>query len=238
MHYYPLINKFITALNLRDRLAFINSDPEKAFSKPFITIAREPGSGGAPIARAVAEKLGFTVVDDVIIEEIADSTQKRKALIKKIDEKSRTAITDMVQSLLNTDYVDDTKYMTELTRVLLTYAHEGSCVILGRGANFITPFSKGLHVSVTAPYSVRVERAMKYEHLTEKGAKAIIAKVEKERKEFVKQYLKRDLDKANAFDITINTTYFNVDQASDLIIEAFYRKFPRTVRYGALFSKS
>lgn len=237
MHYYPLINKIITTFNLRERLSFINLESEQAFSKPFITIAREPGSGGAPIAQAVAKKLGFTYVDDQIIEEIAHSTKKHKTLIKGIDEKSRTAIVDMIQSLLNTDYIDDIKYVTELAKIILTYAHQGNAVILGRGANFITPFAKGLHVNVTAPYSLRVQRAMEYEHLSEKGAKAVISKVENERKSFVKQYLKKDLAKPNSYDLTINTTYFSFDHARDLIIEAFYHKFPRTVRYSALFRK-
>jgi len=237
IHYYPLINKIITTLNLKDRLAFIDTDSEQSFSHPFITIAREPGSGGAPISRAVAQKLSFTCLDDLIIEEIAHSTKKRKTLIKDIDEKSRTVIVDMIQSLLNTDYVDDVKYVTELAKVVLTYAHRGNVVILGRGANFMTPFAKGLHVNITAPYSVRVQRAMEYEDLDERSAKAVIAKVEQERKQFVKQYLKKDLDKANGYDLTINTTYFTVEQARDLIIEAFYRKFPRAVRYGALFHK-
>lgn len=238
VHYYPLINKVITTLNLRDRLAFVNAETEEAFSKPFITIAREPGSGGAPISRAVAQKLGFVCLDDLIIDEIAHSTKKRKTLIKNIDEKSRTVIVDTIQSLLNTDYIDDLKYVTELAKVVLSYAHQGNVVVLGRGANFMTPFSKGLHVNITAPYNVRVQRAMEHEHLDEKGAKAVIAKVEAERKNFVKQYLKKDLAKANAYDLTINTTYFSVNDARDIIIEAFYRKFPRPVRYGALFSKT
>lgn len=237
VHYYPLINKFMTALNLRDKLAFMPTDRDLAFSKPFITIAREPGSGGAPIARLVAEKLGFECIDEEITDEIARSTRKRKAIIQAIDEKKRTALQDMVHSMLNPDYIDDVKYVSELVKVVLTYAHQGNVVILGRGANFITPFPKGLHVNITAPYQVRVERAMQYEDFDKETAKEVIAKVEKERKDFVKQYLRRDVTKSNAYDLTINTTYFSLDQSADLIVEAFLRKFPRQARYGALFTR-
>ncbi|MDQ3008887.1 MAG: cytidylate kinase-like family protein [bacterium] len=238
LHYYPLINKVITTLNLRDKLAFgSHPNPDEAFRRPFITIAREPGSGGAPIARAVAEKLHFTCIDEQIIEEIAKSTKKRKEVIKAVDEKGRTAIQDIVHSLLNVDYVDDIKYVRELVKVVLTYAHQGHVVILGRGANFITPFAKGLHVNITAPYSVRVQRAMEFEGHTLDIAKDVIAENEQERKVFIKQYLKKDSSKCNAYDMTLNTTYFTVEQARDVIIEAFYRKFPRAVRYGAMFGK-
>ena len=237
IHYYPLINKVMTTLNLRDKIAFLQQDQDLAFSKPFITIAREPGSGGAPIAALVAKRLGFTLVDEEIIDEIARSTRKRKEIIKAIDEKHRTALQDMVHSLLNPEYVDDMKYMTELVKVILTYAHQGHVVILGRGANFITPFPKGLHISITAPYRVRVQRAMKHEDLPDDEARELLGRVEKERKMFVKQYLKKDVDKANAYDLTINTTYFSLEQAADLVIEAFHHKFPRHVRYGAMFTR-
>lgn len=238
VHYYPYINKILSQLKLRDSLlSSFMPKSDTSFIRPFITIAREPGSGGAPIAKAVAEKLGFTYVNEQIIEEIARSTKRRKEVIKSIDEKNRTAIEDMVHSLLNDEYIDDLKYVTELVKVILAYAHTGHCVILGRGGNFITPFAKGLHVLVTAPYKVRVQRAMDFEGHNQKAAEKVIADVESERNHFVKQYLRNDHSKKNAYDLVLNTTYFQVDQARDVIVEAFYRKFSRSVRYGAIFKK-
>ncbi len=235
IHYYPLINKIITSFNLRDKLNVPQHLSEEAsFSKPFITIAREPGSGGAPIARLVAEKLGFTLVDDQLVEEIAKSTKKRKEIIQAVDERSRTAINDVLHSLLNDEYVDDVKYVTELVRLILVYAHQGHTVILGRGANFITPFAHGLHVRVTAPYDIRVKRAIHYEGISEKKAKQVIADVEKEREQFVKQYLSKEATKSNAYDVTINTSYLDMDAAANVIVEAFYQKFKRASRYKAI----
>jgi len=238
-HYYPLVNKMLSRLNVRDKIAFLNQKAadDSQFSRPFITIAREPGSGGAPIAKMVAQSLGFECIDEQIIDDIARSTKKRKTVVQAIDEKTRTSIEDMVNSMLNTEYLDDLKYVTELVKVILTYAHRGQVVILGRGANFITPFTQGLHVNVTAPYATRIQRAMEYEGMTEDKAKKVLAKTEAERKEFVKQYLKKDIGKPNAYDLTLNTAYFSVKQASDIIVEAFYHKFPRSHRYTALFTK-
>lgn len=234
-HYYPLINKIVTQLRLRDgnqQLAAITSSP---FIKPFITFAREPGSGGRPIAKKLADKLGFTFVDEQIVDEIARSTKKRKAIIQEVDEKTRDNISDLVHSLFNKEYVDDVKYVTELARVILTYALKGHTVILGRGANFITPFAKGLHVNITAPYDVRVKRAMDYEGHSEEKAKEVIKEVEAERNNFVKQYLRKNPQKTNSYDISLNTTFFTVDEAAAVLEETFYHKFPRSVRYPAIF---
>ena len=219
--YYPLINKALQFFNLKESAV----TPEHSFTKPFITIAREPGSGGAPIAEAVAQKLGFELIDEQIIDQIASSTKKRKEIIKAVDEKNRSKIEDIVHSVLNVEYIDDSAYVSELIQVILAYAYQGKCVILGRGANFITPFGKGLHVNITAPYKVRVQRAIDYEGHNLAKAKEIIAKVEKERREFVKQYFKKDPKKVNSYDLTINTTYFDFKQSRDIIIEAFHRKF-------------
>jgi cytidylate kinase len=224
--YYPLINKALQLFRLHQTV----QDSESAFTRPFITIAREPGSGGAPIAQAVAKKLNFEFVDEQIIDQISQSTKRRKEIVKAIDEKSRSKIEDVVHSVLNTEYIDDSAYVSELVKVVLAYAYKGKCVILGRGANFITPFAKGLHVNVTAPYKLRVQRAIDYEGHSEARAKEVIAKVEKERTDFVKQYFKKDPKKANAYDLTLNTTYIQFDQARDLIIEAFYQKFAHVLK--------
>lgn len=235
IHYYPLINKILASLNLRDKILESHVIKEdQSFEKPFITVAREPGSGGAPIARAVAEKLGFELVDEQIIEKIASSTKKRKEVIKAVDEKHRGAIDDIVHSLMNREYVDDLRYVTELVKVVLAYASRGRVVILGRGANFITPFAKGLHVRFSAPLAVRVQRAVDHEGVSPQRAKEIISEVGNQRKAFVKQYFGQTLKKSNAYDMTINTTYLGMDESRDLVMEAFYRKFSKWARYSSL----
>lgn len=235
IHYYPLVNKVMTTLRIRDGKVELPAGEDNSFVKPFITVAREPGSGGRPIAQAVAEKLGFTFVDEQIVDEIARSTHKRKEVIRAVDEKARTAIEDMIHSLINEEYVDDVRYVTELTRVILSYALRGHVVILGRGANMITPMARGLHVNIVAPYDVRVDRAMEFEGHSRDKAKEVIANITKERDDFVKKYFKKDLSRRDRYDLTLNTHHFRVDEARDVIVEAFYRKFSRSVRYGALF---
>ncbi|OGJ37437.1 MAG: hypothetical protein A2383_02475 [Candidatus Pacebacteria bacterium RIFOXYB1_FULL_39_46] len=230
--YYPLINKAMSAFRLNNRFSQLVPE-EHFFEKPFITIAREPGSGGALITYQLGKRLNFRVHNESIVDEVAKSTQKRKAIIKEIDEKGRTYLNDIVHSVLNPEYVDSSEYIEELSKVILTFAHQGNCIILGRGANFITPFARGLHVNIVAPYDVRVQRAIKYEGFSEKKAKRVIAKTEEEREEFVKTYFKKDLKKSNAYDLTINTTNYSIDGAVDVIMLAFRRKFPAYQRFRA-----
>lgn len=221
-NYHPLITKALTFMRIKDSAQPLQ---ENHFLHPFITVAREPGSGGAPIAKAVAQRLGFELVDDIIVEEIARSTKRRKAIIQEVDEKSRSMIDDVVHSVLNPEYVDEEKYIGELVRVIVMYAHAGKCVIMGHGANFITPFGRGLHVSITAPLEVRIQRAMDYEGHSRDKAKAVILQVETQRAKFVQQYFHADVRRRNVFDLTLNTTHFPVPAAANIVVEAFKQKF-------------
>lgn len=237
VRYYQLINKIFDSLKIRDALSALNLGDVSPFVRPFVTVARDPGSGGAPIAEKVAQLLGYEYVHEQIVDQISQSTKKRRTIIKAVDEKSRSTIEDIVHSVLNKEYIDDTTYVSELVKVILAYALRGHVVLLGRGANFICPAAKGLHVRITAPYSVRVQRAMEYEGFNRVKAKQVIAKVEAERDDFVRQYFKKDPTEANYYDLTINTAHYTVDAAADVIVDAFYKKFSRMARYTAVLSK-
>lgn len=238
--YTSLVNKVMTGLRLRqphpDHTA-VYSPLESRFSKPFITIAREPGSGGHPIGRLVAQRLQFEFLDDELLDEVAKSTKRRKEVLAEIDEKGRSAIQDIVHGFINPDYVSDLTYVTELTRVIVSYAYKGNVVILGRGANFLTPFAQGLHVRITAPYGVRVQRAVDYEGHSLTKAREVVNKVEKDRRDFVKQYLKKNIDDAECYDFTLNTTYFTPEQSADQIVQAFKAKFAVTKPFSKILQR-
>lgn len=227
--YEAVVSKIMTTLRLSEKSAQqYNSENGAAverFSQPFITIAREPGSGGKPIGQEVAKRLGFAFYDHELLEEIARSTKLRKSVLDKVDEKGRSAMQDLIQGLINPNYVSDVTYFTQLCKVILSLAFKGNVVILGRGANFITPFAQGLHVRITAPYTVCVQRAIDFEGHTLTKAREVVQKYEADRREFVKQYFGKDIRKAEYYDLTINTMFYRPREAADVVIRAYERKF-------------
>ena len=193
--------------------------------KPFITVSRESGSGGAPIAKMVAGSLGFELYDEKFVEAIAKSAKKRTELIKSVDEKARGLVTDVLQSVLNPEYISDMTYIRHAAKVVLTRAHKGKVVFLDRGANFMVPSESGLRVRIQAPYKTRVQRAIKYQHIDLESAKETIREYDTERKEFVRQYFGKNISNANYYDLILNTTHMTLEDAKDLIVLAFKRKF-------------
>lgn len=219
----------LLANSLLSKLGFLTSHATKSLKQasfqPFITISREPGSGGRPIAEMVAKDLSFELYDEKFVEDIAKSTKKRAEFIKSIDEKARSMVTDVLQSVLNPEYVSDMTYIRHAAKVVLTRAHRGKVVFLDRGTNFIVPSELALRVRIQAPYSIRVARAIKYEGVGLESAKEIIRSVDVDRKNFVRQYFGKNISNPNYYDVTLNTTHMSLEDARDLIILAFKRKF-------------
>lgn len=193
---------------------------------PYITISREPGSGGKPIAAMVAKRLGFKLYDRRLVENVSLKMKRPVEILNHVDEHSRSGIVDIVQNILNPDYVSDDEYFRNLCEVILSIAQKGGAVIVGRGANFITPKAYGLQVQVVAPYRVRVARAISHEKLNFSEARDTIRKVTADREGFVQQYFGKDIRAPKYYDLTINTTFFSVAEAAELVVKAYKSKFP------------
>lgn len=194
--------------------------------RPFITVSREPGSGGKPIAKRLASLTGFAYYGREMVEKVAKSSRLRSELLQSIDEKSRTGIQDIVHSLFNPDYVSDVQYIKRLVDVMLSLSERGDVILVGRGVNFVTSSTRGLHVRVSAPYPVRVERAVKYERISERRAQERIQKIDADRRSFITQYFGENISDANYYDLVINTTNFSIEDATKVVMKAFELKFP------------
>jgi cytidylate kinase len=223
--YRKFAERVIQRQNITDELVERAGRGEIEF-QPFVTISRDPGSGGRPIGKMVAKALGFKFYDNELLDEIAKSAKLRTEVIQQVDEKTRSGIQDLIQSLLNPDYISEAKFITHLARVELSLAQKGKVVLLGRGSNFVTPRAFGLHVRLTAPYRVCVARAVRYEKVSQEEARKRIQKTTKDRAGFVKQYFGKNIANSKYYDLVLNTTYMDLQDAVDIITTAYKRKFP------------
>lgn len=185
---------------------------------PYITISREYGSGGTELSHLLAEKFGWRVFDREIIEAIAGRTHAREELVARFDEHRQNAMDTYLRNLFTGQRFDNTQYLYHLSQVLLSLAHNGNAVILGRGANFVLPPEAGLRVRVTAPLALRCVRVMHELSCDEKKALQEINRRDKERKDFLQRQFHVPADDACAYDVTINTAQIEMTAAADLLI--------------------
>lgn len=217
----PLITRNIRHSNLMSRL--VKASPDEIY--PTITVSRDPGSGGKAVAHQVAKELKIKCFDDELIDMVAKKTNFNRKLVKALDEKTQSTVKSIVRSLLGFDSLPEQTFIKRFATVVLSIAAKQPAVILGRGMNFVLPPTTNFRIRVSAPRRILVKYAMKYEGHSASKARAIIDKYMRLRHDFVYKYFSKDIHKSHYYDLVINTEHLSIEDAVDIIIAGFRRKF-------------
>ncbi|PLY02618.1 MAG: transport-associated protein [Desulfuromonas sp.] len=178
-----------------------------------ITISREMGSGGIPIAHKTAEKLGYTMVDGDKLRELAPQYGLSQEALEKADEKP-PAFIDALDHQLEID-----QHLIEL--IILDHALKGNVIIYGRGGqDLLAGISSVLRVRIIAPFEERVERWAEREWLDPELARILVRKSDQQRAGFIKYYFDRDWEDPLHYDLLINTARLSEESAVELIADA------------------
>jgi cytidylate kinase len=175
-----------------------------------ITISREMGSGGIPIAHKVAEELGYQLVDGEAIMEVAESYGLSPEAVEQADEKPP----HFVDALDSKQFLD--LHLIEL--IILEAALKGNVVIYGRGGqDLLKDINSVLRTRIIAPFEARVERWSEREWLDPDRAHYLVRKSDQQRAGFIKYYFDRDWEDSVYYDLTINTQRLSEDMAVQII---------------------
>ena len=135
-----------------------------------ITIGREYGSGGGTIAKAVAGRLGWKVVDDPLVAEIARSRKPTRKVLERYEETVDPWTHRILKALWRGGFegaasrVEEEAFDADAIaalwhEVILQAAEIGQCVTIGRGGQCLLQHrTDAFHVYVYAPMSDRIER--------------------------------------------------------------------------------
>ena len=177
-----------------------------------ITISREMGSGGIPIAHRAAEKLGYTLVDGEALRKVASQYGLSQEAFEAADEHPPAFVAEKDVRLL----VD--LHLIEL--MVLDYALKGDVIIYGRGGqDLLKKIRSVFRVRITAPFEERVERWAEREWLDPDLARLLVRKSDQQRAGFIKYYFDRDWENPLDYDLVINTQRLSEDKAVALICD-------------------
>ncbi|MDH3999242.1 MAG: cytidylate kinase family protein [Desulfuromonadales bacterium] len=175
-----------------------------------ITISREMGSGGIPIAHRAAEQLGYKLIDGAAIMEAAKSYGLSADAVEQADEKPPHFVDKLdIQQVLDL-------HLIEL--IILDAALKGNVIIYGRGGqDLLKEIGSVLRIRIIAPFEERVERWAEREWLDPDRARYLVRKSDQQRAGFIKYYFDRDWDDCLDYDLVINTQRLSEDMAVQLI---------------------
>ncbi len=207
------------------RAAAVRQDRSPALARPFtIAIAREAGSGATQVAQELGQRLGWTVYDRELLEQIAREMRLRAGLLETVDERHVSWWSESVEQFLSAGApmgrVTESAFVRHLAETVLALGAHGECIIVGRGSAMILPPETTLRVRLVAPLKDRVANLQAWSGLDEEEAARRVQELDHERFRFVRDHFVRDPDDPRHFDLILNTSRLSSAACATLIISA------------------
>jgi cytidylate kinase len=182
-----------------------------------ISVEREFGSGASFIAKTLAERLGWELLDQSLTEKIAKLAQVDPKEVLRCDEHNDPVLYRLAKVFARGSYERimpiegqesfDTDRMVQLvTGVIEKAGEKGNCVIVGRGAPWILRNRKdAFHVFIYAPREEKIKRVLAQGY-TEEEAAELVDTVDQERAAFIKRYFGKDWPTRYLYNMMINSS--------------------------------
>ena len=185
-------------------------------SKRMITINRLYGSNGRQLGQILAQELGIHYYDKELIRIASEKKGIPYDELLKVDEKRasqwRYPVEDPMQMQPQYRFfpMNDVLFQTE-SEIIESLAEKEDCVIIGRCANHILK-DKCSSVFIHAPFEYRVKTVMNRLDRTEKSARAMIRKIDKERRSYYEYFTDERWLDMSQYDLCIDSSRFTPPQ--------------------------
>ena len=193
-----------------------------------ITIDREYGSGGHDVGELLAKRLGIKFYDDELIDIAAEEIGFHKDYVRSNEEKvPGFSFTSMINSLDSISSIPSNNIQEAESKLIKTLAEQGSCVIVGRAADYILSNVKHVSVFLFAPTEERIKRIKKNSNVYQKtfdgemkndlDYERILKSTDKQRRKYYEFYTDNKWGDRDSYDILINTHRTGIEGATDII---------------------
>ena len=203
-----------------------------------ITISRSFGSGGSEVATLVAKSLGWPLLDNAVVDEVAartglsrDAVAAREERVPSFAERLANAMTLSTQEMLSpiaraTLPPTEDRILEVTRRVIEEAASRGSVVIVGRGAQMmLAARGDAFGVFCDAPREALVRRCMFRDGLSQHDAERRVDEVNRQRAAWTKTHWGREWRSPETYHLCVNTDLLSVDGAAEAIVQTAKRFF-------------
>lgn len=185
-----------------------------------IAISREAGARGSTIGHRAAQKLGWQVYNQELLEYIAHEGAFRQNVVDNLSPEAAAWAEERLQKLLREQNLSQHPSIMDLARIILALGAQGEVVIVGRGAGCILPPSSTLHVRIVAPLTDRIAYMSQWLRLTEKEAAEEVRLRDSRRAEFIPTHFHRQPGDIYQYDLILNSSLLGEDLAAEMIAQA------------------
>jgi cytidylate kinase len=195
-----------------------------------ITITREYGAGGSTVARAVAERLGWRLVDNQLVEEIARRAGMTTAEAQERVERGPTFVERLVRALAASNPelltpasvqppdAEDAR-LKQITEEVVSESAGNHAVLVGRAAGaVIGRRDDALHIKLVGTIDYRRQIIAERLGVSLEEAERQIRDVDAHRAEYHRRWYQRDWTDARNYHLVINAGSVGLDRAAELIV--------------------
>ncbi len=191
-----------------------------------VTIARQFGSLGRPIAKKVSEIVGIEYYDREIVDLSAKKLNLPVSAVSNAEEAAKSAFFNMSYPLgMGTTEIQDDIFATQ-KKIITEIAERESCIIVGRCADYIlNDHDNVIRIFIYAPYGERLKNCVERLGMQPGEAKKMIADVDRARESYHKHYCGYSMaDKAHKH-LMLDSSLLGIDGTCDIIAEIIGKKF-------------
>lgn len=199
---------------------------------PVITVTRQYASGGSRVARLAAQQLGWDVIDNEFVdevarraglpaEEVAQREERAPGLLERLARTLAVASPEMFLASATVPRVelDEATIVKVTERVIAEAAAHGRIVLVGRGAQAVlAQRPDALHVYVVASKPWRIQVAVERLGVDPANAERAIADTDRRRDQYVTTYYGRHRQDVVNYDLVVNAERLGIEGAAAAIV--------------------
>ena len=198
-----------------------------------INIGRQVGAGGQEIGRMLAKDFEAQYYDRELLNLAAKESGFSEKFFKQNDEKK-----GFLRGLFNVQaphIIGGSLYGSNFSQeglfqfqsdAIRKAASEGSCVFLGRCADYILrDFENVVNVFITASMDFRVDVVSKVKQLDAEHARKLIEHVESRRAQYYNYYTGKRWGAAESYDLCIDASILGLEETEKLIADYIRKRF-------------
>jgi CMP/dCMP kinase len=204
---------------------------------PILTLSRLYGSGGSEVAALTAKLLGWSLLDNAVVDavamrmglssaEVRDREERVPSLVERLTSAMAMGSQEWASPMAAAKRPTD-EQLIEVTRHIIEEAiMRGPLVVVGRGAQeMLAEREDALHVFCYAPRKALIARTIQREGVSMEEATRLVDSTNKERDQWVRLHWERDRRAHENYDLSVNTERLGIEGAAQLVVTAARMKF-------------
>lgn len=197
------------------------------------TIGRQYGSAGRRVGSELAKQLNIPFYDKELITLVAKDSGLNEAIVEKADEKAASSIFQSLMIGTNPfgafplatsnlglpDLPINDRIFLIQCDAIRKIAEKGSCVIVGRCADYVLREEKNrlLSIFIHAPMDVRCERAVNLYRVAEKKVAQEVIKNDRGRAHYYNYFTDNKWGEADNYDLSLDSSILGIEKSASFI---------------------